>query len=385
MTRAVHLLTYLDSQTGGMERQALQLARRLRAKGCDIFFITCAHYSTMRKGRLRGIDSKDGIHIYRIPLIGGFRYLNMILYGAGAILLLFILRRHYEIIHAHQLYTSGAVGALAKLFLRSKKLIVKNCCGGQFGDIRFLKQLPLSGQIIRLMRCNVNMFISISTETRDEMEEESLQPIQLIPNGVDTAYFVPVDISIKLNLRKKMNILPSEKIVLFVGKFDAQKNVQVLLEAMRHVDSEIHASIVGDGHLRGLLEEFAKVHDLSNRVTFCGATENIRDYYSIADLFVLPSRAEGLSNVILEAMASGLPVIASDVPGNRFVIRNGQDGYLTPPENAQELAHAIEQVFKDTAHARATGISARKTAEERFSIDRVVDSYVTLYDALLKG
>ena len=126
--KIVFFLTYFDSQTGGMERQALQLAKNLRARGCQIFFITCAHINRMRREHLKIIDTFYGFKVYRIPLIGGWRRVNVFLYFLGGLAVLLFLKERYQIIHAHQLHTSGVIACIAKLFLPAKKLIIKNSC-----------------------------------------------------------------------------------------------------------------------------------------------------------------------------------------------------------------------------------------------------------------
>ncbi|MBI4135744.1 glycosyltransferase family 4 protein [Candidatus Uhrbacteria bacterium] len=381
--KVVYLLTYLDSQTGGMERQALQLAKKLREKGHEIFFITCAHLSRMRQEHLRLIDTKEGFRVYRIPFFGGVRYLNMVLYGIGTLILLFLMQKQYRIIHAHQLYTSGVVGAFAKLFLRSKKLIVKNCCGGEFSDVKFLKQLPGFPFVMRRMRRAVDRWIAISDETQREMQAERLGRIIYIPNGVDTAYFHPKDVVRKSTLREKMKIDPHDKVVLFIGKFDPQKNIPVLLKAMGSVGPNVHLLIVGTGSLRPILERYVATNNLHKKVTFCGAVSDTKEYYQIADLFVLPSRAEGLSNVLLEAMSSGLPCIGSDIAGIRAVVAHGVNGYLVPLDDASAFAWAITRVFAQPEEARRTGDAARASVIKRFSLDSVAQSYVRLYETLV--
>ncbi|KKU12537.1 MAG: Glycosyl transferase group 1 [Parcubacteria group bacterium GW2011_GWC2_45_7] len=379
----VYLLTYLDSQTGGMERQALQLAKRLRKNGHEIFFITCAYLGHMSKEHLRIVDKKEGFQVYRIPLVGGARYLNIVLYGLGVLALLFILRKRYDIIHAHQLYTSGVVAGFAKLFLRSKKLVVKNCCGGEFGDVKFLNILPGSLWIKKMMRRAVDEWIAISEETRKEMVVESFHPIVDIPNGVDTEHFYPSDTAQKTALRKEMGIAPDKKIALFVGKFDPQKNIPVLLEAMRNVRCNTHLWIVGDGPLRPSFERYVATHNLGDEITFCGTVRDVRIYYQVVDLFVLPSRAEGLSNVLLEAMSSGLPVIGSDIEGIRALATHKVNSYLVPLDDAPALAYAITHIITHPQEAERIGNEARSSMVKQFSIGDIVKKYDKLYQSFI--
>ncbi len=378
--RAVHLLTYLDSQTGGMERQALQLAGRLNDLGNDTFFITCAHTLTIEEKSLPLKGTLNGMRVYRIPLIPGMRKLNALIYSLGSVALLVAFSRRYEVIHAHQIYTSGVAGALAKMILRSKVLIVKNCCGGIDGDMNQLSRLPKSEVISMHLRENVDAFISISPETKREMEEAELKP-RSIPNGVDTDLFFPKDKSLVESMRNKYGVKDSEKIIFIVAKFDPQKNIHQLISAMSLVDPSYKLMIVGTGDLRRQFEDQVEELNLKGRVTFCGTTDRVQDYYGMADLFVLPSRSEGLPNVVLEAMSTGLIVVASDIESTASIIDDNVTGYLYPEGDVQALANRITHALSlPNEHIKR---NARVHIEANFSLDSVASLYDKLYQSLI--
>lgn len=381
--RIVHLLTYLDSQSGGMERQALQLAKRLRAKGHEIFFITCAHRDRMRRDRLRLVDTLEGFPVYRIPLVRCARRWNAALYGACAWFLLLYLHRRYDVMHAHQLYTSGIVAGAAKFFLCGKRLIVKNCCGGTFGDVRFLAELPFGRMLVAFLRRTADVFIAISEETAREMEVVSFAPIVRIPNGVDTAFFSPPSDAEKAAARHALfRGMSAKYIVLFVGKLDPQKNVSMLIEAMRMTADDVLLLIVGDGPLCLSLEQQAASLGLHGRVRFFGIVRNVLPFYRAADVFVLPSRAEGASNVLLEAMSMRLPCIGSDIAGIRAMIDDGVSGYLAPIDDAGALGRTIARVCADADGARVVAENARQSVVARFSFDHVAAAYAAEYNRL---
>jgi glycosyltransferase involved in cell wall biosynthesis len=113
-----------------------------------------------------------------------------------------------------------------------------------------------------------------------------------------------------------------------------------------------------------------------------GWVDDVLVYLQAADLFVLPSRAEGLSNALLEAMAAGLPVVATRVGGTADVIISGENGLLVPPEDASALAEALTSLFQNTARKEELGCAARRTVETRYAISSVAACYLELYQRL---
>ncbi len=380
MKNVVQLLTYLDSQTGGMERQALALSTRLRSRGHHIFFITCIHFSDLRSKRLSLIGTLGGFRVYRIPLIGGWRHLNMLLYFFGAATLLLFLRRRYTIIHAHQLYTSGVIAAMVKLLLPNKFALAKNCCGGSFGDLRYLRALPQAERVMTMVRQRIDAFIAISDETEHEMEEEELSPVLKIPNGIDIARFKASDISKELLKRKLHPELCGADWVLFVGKFDPQKNIPTLINAFAQLPRGAYLLIVGAGDMQLQIEELVRSRGVEDRVILCGTTTNIEAYYQAADLFVLPSKAEGSPNVLLEAMASGLPCIGSDISSISEIITDRQNGIIFGNyAKVDALARAMAELLADPEMRARLASAARQTMERDFSAPVITAKYEALY------
>lgn len=165
---------------------------------------------------------------------------------------------------------------------------------------------------------------------------------------------------------------PGERIVLTVGRLSREKGIDLLLYAFhRHFGREpgTRLVIVGDGPLRGELAALAEQLGLADRVLFAGYTSAVERYYEIADLFVLPSRTEGLPMVILEAMQAGLPVVCTLVGGIPEVIDNGINGICVPPGDSDALGRAMGTVLDDPALASTLAELARKTVAERFSAD----------------
>jgi glycosyltransferase involved in cell wall biosynthesis len=193
-------------------------------------------------------------------------------------------------------------------------------------------------------------------------------PIALIPNGVNVDEFSPPTRTRPANPPR----------LLFVGRLARQKGVRYLLEALRSAGSRPLLRIVGDGPDRPELERFIAEHGLSDRVEIVGwlAREQLPAQYDWGDIFVLPSLDEGMPNVVLEAQAAGMPVIATDVPGSRDLVTTGVDGLLVPPEDARSLAFAIETLCHEPARLRAYGQQSREAALAR-RWEQIADRYRT--------
>ena len=202
-----------------------------------------------------------------------------------------------------------------------------------------------------------------------------------MPNGV----IIPQR-QIKPNDSNKKKL--SETRILYAGRLHPQKGPDVLIESLKLISQERsdlnwHLDILGKGVLLDQLKSRVEAYGISNRVSFRGAVENVDDYMQQADIFVLPSRAEGMSNAILEAMAMGIPIVASNIPGNDGLIVNEIDGLVTKPEDPSGLSRAIIRLIEDEHLRNKLGKEARKKAIEKYSMESVAKSYYHLYNDLL--
>ena len=173
------------------------------------------------------------------------------------------------------------------------------------------------------------------------------------------------------------------KILLFVGRLTEQKNLFVLLDAVARIASNVLLLLVGDGNLRMELEAYAVKKGISSEVLFWGSVPDTRDFYRMADIFILPSRAEGMPNVLLEAMSCALPCIGSDIPSIRFVLSDGDDGYIFQQNDISVLTTRVTALLIDYKKMVVLAQHARETIEKRFSLTGVGDTYVRLYTSLL--
>lgn len=209
------------------------------------------------------------------------------------------------------------------------------------------------------------------------LEAEGVRPadIALIPNGVDVAAYKP---------RQPRDAIRE---VVTVANLRAEKNHETLIAAaaaLAPLHPSLRFAIVGDGPRRAELEALAHARAVDRIVEFLGHREDIPALLGAADLFVLPSRSEAFPNGAIEAMASGLPVVASAVGGLLDLIDHGRTGMLVPPCDPDALANAIGALVLDPVLARRLGTEARAEMTSRFSFERMVNSFDNLYETGLR-
>ncbi|WP_297529803.1 TIGR03088 family PEP-CTERM/XrtA system glycosyltransferase [Thiohalobacter sp.] len=238
----------------------------------------------------------------------------------------------------------------------------------------------------RLLRPFVGHYIALSGQIEGYLREQiGVPPHRLtrIINGVDTGRFRPDGPAAALP-----EAFAGSDLVRIgtVGRLEAVKDQGTLLAAfIRLRDLEpgafrrLRLILVGEGSLRPALEARAEAAGVADQVWFAGARDDIPQLLRTLDLFVLPSRAEGISNTIMEAMASALPVVATHVGGNGELVRDGETGRLVPAQDPEAMARALH-AFRDATVRRRMGAAGRARAEAAFSLAVMVNRYLEVYD-----
>ncbi len=244
----------------------------------------------------------------------------------------------------------------------------------------------------RAVRPLVHRYVAVSRDLAGWLETTVGVPpqrIRQIYNGVSLDRFRP-----QSGPRAPLTphgFLPEDALAVgTVGRLAAVKDQRTLVAAFARVVAarpglipRLRLILVGDGALRGDLERQASSLGVGQLCWFAGGRDDVADLMRLLDLFVLPSLGEGISNTLLEAMATGLPAIATRVGGNPELVADGRTGALVPAGRPEELAQAMLR-FLDDADLRARcGAAARAEVERRFDWDRCVGQYLALYDELL--
>lgn len=242
----------------------------------------------------------------------------------------------------------------------------------------------------RVMRHFVHHQIALSAPTARYLVERVGVPaagVSNICNGVDTERFVPAADRSQARLQLDSPLLaPQAFVVGAVGRLSAVKNLPLLVEAFSRVQrrnpafaAQARLVLVGDGPESASLRTQLDREGIAACTLMPGARDDVPAWLQALDLLCLPSLAEGISNAILEAMASGLPAIATDVGGNAELVQNGGTGWLVPSGDADALAARIEAYFEDRATLGRHAAAARQLAVTKFSLDGMVNEYHRVY------
>jgi len=211
---------------------------------------------------------------------------------------------------------------------------------------------------------------------------------QVIYNGLDLARFDAGRAEAEVQrVREELGLEGGTLVVGTVANLTPHKNYPNFLQAAQRVKAAqpgVRFVIVGEGPLREELEQMADRLGLGNDVLFLGRRMDVPVLMSLFNVFVLASDREGFANVILEAMAAGKPVVATDVGGNAEAILEGQTGFLVPPGDPQALAEAIVRLLKDKDLAREMGERGRRRVEREFTLARMVQQTEAVYETLLR-
>ena len=272
---------------------------------------------------------------------------------------------------------------------------VRHCIHGEHGwDVHDLEGKNVKQQLLRRIHSPlIDRYITVSRDLKSYLVERvkvRSNRITTICNGVDTERFKPA-------VRKSVGVLPAgfsgedSLVIGTVGRIQPVKDQETLLRAFAAAQqdnvvrgSRLRLVIVGDGPLLARLTALAESLGIAEKTWFAGDRSDVAELLSGFDLFVLPSLAEGISNTILEAMASGLPVLATAIGGNPELVQDGINGRLFTPRDAASLASLFAEYFDDPSMRETHGMKARQLAVENFSLKAMLETYQLAYQGLLQ-
>jgi L-malate glycosyltransferase len=378
-TRVLMVSRLFHPWVGGMERQALKLARALAEDGVEVRIATGRWFKgTPRREHIDGIEVFrnhtlwEGFGVRGLRRIGGYLYMVTLAWH------LWLTRKTYDLIHVHGLSYHTYVARLVGSRL-GKPVIVKLANSGGASDITKLRtgqHLAGTGWMLPgALRCD--RVVALNPTIADELRAESVDERRIthIPNGVE------------MPIVDRIYVDRPEIRLLYLGRLHPQKDLSTLLEAVALVvagGDNVTLEVVGDGPDRHRLETEVADRRLAGHLRFEGERPDPETALAGADVLVLPSLAEGLSNSLLEAMASGLPVVVSAIPGNLLVVENGRTGLTFPPGDAEALAGTIRRMIRDPGLRKELATNARDEIAARFSIRAVAQQYRHLYTTLLE-
>lgn len=244
----------------------------------------------------------------------------------------------------------------------------------------------------RMFRPFVQHYVPLSQHLTSYLREEvgvSPERMSCICNGVDTIKFSPPPSGVR-TLRKEPWFAADKVVLGTVGRMEEVKDQMTFARAFvamvkqePSLEQRVSLVMIGDGRMREAVTAFLREENLSNLAWLPGQRDDTAELLQAMDVFVLPSLAEGISNTILEAMASGRPVIATDVGGNGELVQDGHTGTLVSKADVEGLAEAMRRYVNDAELRSLHGDNGRKRAVSRFSLQGMVDQYLQVYDSVL--
>jgi glycosyltransferase involved in cell wall biosynthesis len=378
--RVCYVVSYFHPFASGAEGQALAQGLELARRGHAVHVVTRAvpGYPVVD-------EDYHGVFIHRWVRTAAAGPLFGLSFVAGILAALRRLRHEFDVVHTHQGLWEAVATGLARPLLAGRPTLVQPASSGYYGEADELRRTRGARLLRRAILANT-AFAAISAEIQRQWRELGVPEGRMIrmASGVDAEQFRPDSSPAEVDLEAAL--LPRPR-VIFTGRLHPQKNLPLLLAAWVDVARQSAANLilVGPGHGRQGLAELAGSLGIADRVQFTGAVINPADYLRAADVFVLPSVAEGMSNSLLEAMATALPCVVSGIGGNTDLIGDGQTGRLVGEATVAAWSKAILDLLGDPAEARRLGAAARRRVDDEFALRVVVDRYVELYRRLNAG
>ena len=372
-TRLVHVVTELG--TGGMENGIINLCNWHDRKKYDLTVCCLKSVGEMAK-RLRDdvkvicMNSSEGKPVFQ-PIKMAMLFKK--------------LRPH--IVHTHGIAGGSYVGIIGAKLVKVPVII-----NGEHGSFVLKPHLVM---IQKILACMCYLTLSVSESLKDRVVHNlgiDADKITVIPNGVDTELFSGdyncSDIHKELLQQHKIIINQNTIVIGCIGSLKFEKNQFMLLKALRDIrlkkaEVDIKVLVIGDGPDKNDLIQFTKDNKLNKNVAFLGNRNDIPRLLSVMNIFASMSigQHEGMSNVIIEALSSRLPVVATKSVGTNELIKDGENGFLVDPDDLADLVDKIELLSNDLPLQKKLGQNAKSMIKEKFSIDKMVMGYEKVYDS----
>ena len=289
-------------------------------------------------------------------------------------------RRPADVLHAHQ-YTPFFYSALAKVAARSRARLILTEHGRHFPDITSSKRRIVNRWLLSRFATHVNAVCEFSANALAEKDGFERSRIDIIPNGIDVQLYAPS--MTREEACRQVGLDPARRYIMHIARFHPVKDHRTLVQGFARMAADapdVDLVLVGDGPERGAIETLVAELGIKGRVHFLGVRRDVPVVLRAADVFTLPSLSEGASITLMEAMAAGVPSVATDVGGMPEIMRHGVDGLLVPRQDPAKLAEAFKTLASDEAMRARMGTAARTRAEAEYRLDQTVARYMALYE-----
>lgn len=408
---------------GGTEKQALVHGRSLQERGFEVTILTLRHNRSWLSR-----EEIEGVPVIRVAgiVLGGREKLpaplRKVMYLFGLLIMSCILWQHrhrYDVLHLYHLGLEALpVAMVCRLTANPLIISVRAADSGksskqyndstllagpldastswlriekrdQFeGDLAVLESLgsPVVYLTRSLLQSVSAVIVVISSRMRSYLVEHDFKmpDVRLIPNSVDIKRFHP-DFTYTSEPASRDQRNERARQVVCVAKLRYPKGIDVLLQAWYLVHQQAPMArliIVGDGPLSNQLTRMSEELGIGDSVEFAGLQSDIPTQFHRGALAVLPSYREGMPNTVLEAMACGLPCVATRVSGSEDIIQHGVNGLLVEPGDYHNLAKALLKLLRDPELAQQYGQAARASIEQHYTLESITDTYIALYQEI---
>ncbi|MBI5149269.1 MAG: glycosyltransferase family 4 protein [Candidatus Omnitrophica bacterium] len=358
------LTTHLN--TGGITSYLLTLARGMRRRGVGVSIGSSG-------GNMENEFRSAGATV--VPLaIRTKSELDIRIYACLPRLKRLVSDYKIDIIHSHTRITQ----VMGTWLSRVTGVPYVSTCHGFFKPRLARRLFPCWGEAV----------IAISGPVRDHLRADFGIPdekISIVHSGVDVELYSPVDTQAGIKWRNKYNLGEGPALGM-IARFSDVKGQDIAIEAMRTVVQRVPGAkllLAGEGKMEQKLREMVKSFQLESRVIFCPIVNQTAGLLSALDIFLVPSRQEGLGLSIMEAQAAGLPVVASRVGGIPGLIEHGRTGILVEPENPAALAEAVIVLCRDERRRAELGKAAREFVRKNYSADAMVAATLDFYKSAI--
>ena len=371
----------------GAGAQALTLSKKLVAHGTSVMFVTAGFDGDPE------FEEYEGFRVFRI-LCGGLGVVGLVKFWVRLFALLLRHRREFDLIHVHGVAAWQILTGLYGRILGRPTLIKVTMAEA---DLDFKRRGRLLGKLEAACFRHFSRYIALSSKITGELRAVGVPPARIVtlPNGVNTDRFHPVTPMEKERIKRKLQ-LTKPKIVTFIGMVIRRKGIDVLIEAWERViracpdacllligpTAGIEAHYTDNTFIDSIRASIQRL-GLEDHVLILGERQDVELYLQASDVFVLPSQAEGLPNVLLEAMACGLPCITTRVSGTEDVITDGGNGFLVDYGDRESLQARLIQLLRDDELCGMIGANALQTVQSKYALEMIANSYARVYEELL--
>jgi glycosyltransferase involved in cell wall biosynthesis len=359
---------------GGAQLQLERLLPLLSQRGVEVTVLT---------KRVRGyprVERMAAATVRRLALPGASS-LSSLAFIALCLAYIARRRRRTDIVHAYGALSEGIVALGASAM--GLPAVVRILRAGELGDLERLSSKPAGGWRWGCLAQRA-WFIALSVEGRAELVHAGVPEARAarIPNGVELSVFRPAQPVERRRLRESLGLPVEAPVAVFAGRVWPEKQLHLVVDALAAIPN-LMLAVIGEGPELEPLRARARAAGVAERVRFAGVTDDVADYLRSADIFVLPSRSEGMSNSLLEAMACGLACAATPVSGVPELLGAGR-GLLVPP-SGEAWRGALSRLAEDGELRARLGARAASLVRQSHSIGMTADLTVSLYEQVLAG